>query len=125
MLLEGKNAVVSGAGQGIGRAIALRLAEDGANVLVSDVVEDTAAKVADEIKALRVTIRCTLDLMSDEPTLEEAGRMLDVMGQAASRIGKLLRTQKELGLIKSEAVGEIERRLEQAEALEVEDNNEL
>ncbi len=52
MLLEGKNAVVTGAGQGIGRAIALRLAEEGANVLVSDVVEDTAAKVAEEIKAL-------------------------------------------------------------------------
>ena len=52
MLLEGKNAVVTGAGQGIGRAIALRLAEEGANVLISDVVEETAGKVAQEVRAL-------------------------------------------------------------------------
>lgn len=52
MLLEGKNAVVTGAGQGIGRAIALRFAEEGANVLVSDVDENTAAKTAEEIRAL-------------------------------------------------------------------------
>ncbi len=52
MLLEGKNAIVTGAGQGIGRAIALRLAENGANVVISDVVEATALKVVEEIQAL-------------------------------------------------------------------------
>lgn len=52
MLLEGKTAVVTGAGQGIGRAIALRLAENGADIVVSDVVEDTAAQVVEEVKAM-------------------------------------------------------------------------
>lgn len=52
MLLEGKNAIVTGAGQGIGRAIALRLAQHGANVVISDVMEATAQAVADEVRAL-------------------------------------------------------------------------
>ena len=52
MLLEGKNAIVTGSGQGIGRAIALRLAENGANVVISDVVEATALKVVEEIRAM-------------------------------------------------------------------------
>ncbi len=52
MLLEGKKAIVTGAGQGIGRCIALKLAEHGADVVISDVVEDTANQVAEEVRAM-------------------------------------------------------------------------
>jgi len=52
MLLEEKIAVVTGAGQGIGRSIALRLAAEGAHVVVSDVVRETGEAVAKEIEAL-------------------------------------------------------------------------
>jgi 3-oxoacyl-[acyl-carrier protein] reductase len=50
MKLEGKRAVVTGAGQGIGRAIARRLASEGAAVAVLDIDETRASAVAREIE---------------------------------------------------------------------------
>jgi len=47
--LEGKRAIVTGAGSGIGRAIALRLASGGARVTLADVDGEAAEKVASEI----------------------------------------------------------------------------
>ena len=49
--LAGKVAVVTGAATGIGRAVAIRLAEEGAHVVVSDIDEGGARGVADEIVA--------------------------------------------------------------------------
>jgi 2-hydroxycyclohexanecarboxyl-CoA dehydrogenase len=45
--LENKIAIVTGAGQGIGRAIAIKLAAEGATVVVTDVNEGTAKETAD------------------------------------------------------------------------------
>ncbi len=47
-----KIAIVTGAGQGIGKAVALRLAEEGANVVVADINPKTAEQTAEEIRAL-------------------------------------------------------------------------
>lgn len=52
MSIQGKVAVVTGAGQGIGRGIALRLARDGADVLLVDLQDDKISAVAREIQAL-------------------------------------------------------------------------
>ena len=49
MKLEGRVAIVTGAGQGIGRAIAEKLRAEGASVIVADKNEETAAKTAAEI----------------------------------------------------------------------------
>ncbi|MBN9278561.1 MAG: SDR family NAD(P)-dependent oxidoreductase, partial [Hyphomicrobium sp.] len=40
MLLEDRIAIVTGAGQGIGQACAVRLAREGAKVIVADVNDD-------------------------------------------------------------------------------------
>ena len=47
--LAGKRAIVTGAANGIGRAIALRLASEGARVVIADVDEEDAQGVAAEI----------------------------------------------------------------------------
>jgi 3-oxoacyl-[acyl-carrier protein] reductase len=49
MRLEGRVALVTGGGSGIGRAIARRFAEEGARVVVNDIRDDTAQRTAGEI----------------------------------------------------------------------------
>ncbi|MBO5833013.1 MAG: 3-oxoacyl-[acyl-carrier-protein] reductase [Alistipes sp.] len=54
-LLEGKVALVTGAGRGIGKAIALRYAEEGANVAFTDlVINEAVEETVKEIEALGV-----------------------------------------------------------------------
>ena len=52
---QGRNAIVTGAGSGIGRAIALRLAVEGAQVVVNDLNADAAEATVGSIKALGYT----------------------------------------------------------------------
>ena len=52
MKFDGKIAIVTGAGYGIGEAIALSLAKEGADVVVNDVNIESARSVADKIKAI-------------------------------------------------------------------------
>ncbi|MFN7130585.1 MAG: acetoin reductase [Myxococcales bacterium] len=51
MGIAGKVVLVTGAGQGIGRAIALRLADDGADVAIVDVKEEKMKDIAEEVRA--------------------------------------------------------------------------
>ena len=53
MRFESQVAVVTGAGRGIGRAIALRFANEGARVACVSRTEENAKKIADEINDLR------------------------------------------------------------------------
>ena len=56
MEIEGRHVVVTGAGRGIGRALAQRFADEGARaVVVADMDEATAAAVAEEVGGLAVT----------------------------------------------------------------------
>jgi 3-oxoacyl-[acyl-carrier protein] reductase len=65
VLSQGKVAVVTGAGQGLGRAEALALAAEGCHVVVNDVGEPAAAAVVDEITAAGGSAEaCAADISS-------------------------------------------------------------
>ena len=80
--LEGKVAMITGASQGIGREIALRMAEEGANIVAVDIadhVADTAKKAEEKgVKAL--------GLKGDVTQLDS---MTGLIGQALDKFGKI------------------------------------
>lgn len=63
-----KNVVVTGAAKGIGKGIAKRFSEEGANVLVADILEDQASETAAELAAMYNTkvIPYQIDLTKSE-----------------------------------------------------------
>lgn len=72
-MLKGKTAIVTGGGQGIGRAIALKLAENGANVVISDVMEENAQAVAKEVEGKGVQ---SLAVVSDVRNLKSCEELV-------------------------------------------------
>ena len=73
MDLSGKVAIVTGAGQGIGRAIALRLAEAGADIALVDVNSDSIAEVEGEVKKLG---RKALSIQADVSKFDQVQSMV-------------------------------------------------
>ncbi|MCK6625710.1 MAG: beta-ketoacyl-ACP reductase [Anaerolineae bacterium] len=94
MRLKDKVAIITGAGRGIGRATALRFAEEGARVVVADVDLDEAQSVADEIAAkdgravavkVNVTDRASINAMV-QTVLDHFGGRIDVLINNAGTI---------------------------------------
>ena len=56
-VLDGRVAIVTGAGTGLGRGIAQELAEAGANVAVLEIDADSGATAASELSALGIDAR--------------------------------------------------------------------
>ena len=77
MRLEGRNALVTGGGSGIGAAIAARLAAEGAEVWVGDIDTEGAERVAGEIAGHAVELDVT-DVESAKAAVEAAGT-LDIL----------------------------------------------
>jgi len=63
--LDSKVALVSGSGRGIGREIALKLAREGARVVVNDLDEDVAIETARDIEALGGTVVAVVGSVTD------------------------------------------------------------
>jgi NAD(P)-dependent dehydrogenase (short-subunit alcohol dehydrogenase family) len=83
MLLEGKSAVITGAGSGVGRASALRFAEEGARVVVADLQLDGAKETVRQIESAggtAVTVEC--DVSQDAP-------VADMIAAAVEHFGRL------------------------------------
>jgi len=83
MRLDGKSAFVTGGARGIGKSIAVALAEAGANVAIVDIDIDEAAKTAEEISRLGVK---TIAVNADVTNEAQVSAMVD---EVVSEFGKL------------------------------------
>lgn len=81
--LESKSALVTGGARGIGRSIAERLAERGADVAIADVLEDEAAATAKEIaQANKVrTTALSLDVRDTQAAKEVIDKVIAEFGK--------------------------------------------
>ena len=83
MKLKGRVALVTGAAQGIGRAIAEALAKEGADVIVSDINIDAAKVTANEIGKLGVKA------VAIKTNVADAGDVTASVDQAVKEFGKI------------------------------------
>lgn len=81
MKLQGKVAIVTGAGRGIGQGIAMALAQEGADLAIADLNEANARRVADDIRALgRRAIAMAVDVTSWDQIQGLVGRTVEELG---------------------------------------------
>jgi NAD(P)-dependent dehydrogenase (short-subunit alcohol dehydrogenase family) len=98
MRLEGKVVIVTGAARGIGKDYALALAKEGANLVVTDILEEGVKETASEISrsgGKAIALRADVSLESDTNRLaEEAAKhfgRIDVLVNNAALYGGLKR----------------------------------
>ena len=70
MILENKVAIVTGAASGIGKAITLRFAAEGAKLVPADVDEENARQVAQEIERMGREAQVIRTDVSDQESVE-------------------------------------------------------
>lgn len=91
MQLTGKAAIITGGGRGIGRSIALALAEEGADVCVVARTQSQIDEVADSVRAIgrkAVAIACDVtDLAAVEAAVEQAVRALGRIDIVVNNVG--------------------------------------
>jgi NAD(P)-dependent dehydrogenase (short-subunit alcohol dehydrogenase family) len=94
---SGKVAIVTGAGSGIGAAIARRLGQDGASVVLADRDESSAAKVAQEIGA---------DALGVAGVVAVEAQVAACVAKALERFGRLNVVVNNAGLMTFKELGE-------------------
>jgi NAD(P)-dependent dehydrogenase (short-subunit alcohol dehydrogenase family) len=87
MRLKDKKAMVTGAGQGIGRSISLKMAQEGADVVIAEMNADTGAQTAKEVEALG---RRALFISVDVANQKQVQGMVDQALKAWKRIDILV-----------------------------------
>lgn len=80
MRLEGKVAIVTGAGRGLGKAYSLRLAQEGAKVVATDII-DTAGTVQEIVSQDGTAIGLNVDVTSVQDTLRMAEETVAKFGR--------------------------------------------
>ncbi|MBN1187943.1 MAG: 3-oxoacyl-[acyl-carrier-protein] reductase [Bacteroidales bacterium] len=87
-LLEGKTAIVTGAARGIGKAIALRFAEEGCNVAITDLEYNDVMKATEkEVAAFGGKVKC---YASNAANFEETQKVVDEIANDFGRIDILV-----------------------------------
>ncbi len=85
--LEDRVAIVTGAGRGIGRALAYALAEAGAHVVVAELLKENGERVVEEIQNLGRRAIC---IQTDVSDYENVKKMVDSVYQEFDRIDILV-----------------------------------
>ena len=81
MLLKDKIAIITGGGRGIGRAYSLRFADEGAKVVIADILLENAQKVADETGARgKTALAVRTDVADEASVLEMAKKAVEKFG---------------------------------------------
>ena len=83
MNFKGQTAFVTGAARGIGKAIALRFAREGANVVICDIREELLENTVKEIAELGVKVKGIVLDVTDENGVKEA------INESVSEFGKI------------------------------------
>ncbi|BAM01259.1 MULTISPECIES: sorbitol-6-phosphate dehydrogenase [Caldilinea] len=104
-LLQDRIALVTGAAQGLGAALSLRLAREGCDVVVADLNGERAAQTAAEIA--RETGRRTLALTTDVTNEEQVRAMVDKTVETFGRLDILIANA---GIVRSGAIDELSLR---------------
>jgi len=107
MLLQDKVVIVSGIGPGLGRSIAIRSAEQGANVVLAARTESRLAEVAKEVTALgREALAVPTDISDPDAAARLAEATLEKFGRADALVHNALAMPpiKELGVVDLDAV---------------------
>lgn len=103
MMSDNKVALITGSGRGIGRAIALRLAKDGFNIVINDRNQSRANEVCEEIHQLGT--KC-ISFPADVSRKEDVFRMVE---ETITQFGRLDVMVANAGILKVKPLLEIEK----------------
>jgi NAD(P)-dependent dehydrogenase (short-subunit alcohol dehydrogenase family) len=85
MLLEGLNGFITGAGAGIGRAIALQMVREGADLYLTDLNEEAARQVARKAQEVRAGAR----IFTAQLDVRDAAGVASCINEACQHLGNL------------------------------------
>lgn len=83
MLLKNRVAVITGSASGMGKAMALKFAGEGCNIVVNDIQQEKAEKVAEGVKALGQ------DAIAVRADVSDGNDILSLIDRAVAKFGKI------------------------------------